>query len=84
MVKTACDRHICANDVVLVSSLSHLNSCLADMSEALRVCGMPYLMPTPTRGSAFTTFFTVDWSENANIMDAAKEKAVEGIVNSGI
>ena len=49
------------------------------MSDALRVCGMPYLMPTPTRGSAFTTFFTVDWSENANIMDAARE-AVDRIL----
>ena len=48
----------------------YLKSCLADMSEARLVCGMPYLMPTPTRGSAFTTFFTAAWSEKANMMDA--------------
>ena len=52
--------------------LAALKSCLADMREALRVCGMPYLMPTPTRGSAFTTRFTAAWSENANMIDAGK------------
>lgn len=37
------------------------------------VCGIPYLMPTPTRGRAFITFFTVAWSGKANIIDAANE-----------
>jgi hypothetical protein len=31
---------------------------------------MPYLIPTPTRGRALITFFTVVWSANANMMEA--------------
>jgi hypothetical protein len=34
---------------------------------------MPYLMPTPTRGRALITFFTVAWSGNANMMDAGTQ-----------
>ena len=60
------------DEMIQSDVISHLKSCLADMSEALRVWGMPYLMPTPTRGSAFTTRFTADWSENANMIDAGK------------
>lgn len=40
--------------------------------EALRVWGMPYLMPTPTRGSVFITRFTVAWSGKAKNTDAGK------------
>lgn len=55
-------------------------SCLGDIMEALRVCGMPYLMPTPTRGSALATRLTVVWSGNAKNTDAAGEDvaAAEG------
>ena len=38
------------------------------------VCGRPYLTPTPTLGSAFTTFFTVAWSGKANITAAETHK----------
>lgn len=41
------------------------------------VCGIPYLMPTPTRGSALITFFTVAWSGNANRIEAAGKKALK-------
>lgn len=47
-------------------------SCLGDIILAFLVCGMPYLMPTPTLGRALITFFTVFCSGNANIMDAVK------------
>lgn len=33
-------------------------------------------MPTPTRGSALITFFTVAWSENANRIEAVDKKAL--------
>lgn len=46
-------------------------SCLGDIMEALRVCGMPYLMPTPTRGSALATLLTVAWSGNVKNTEAA-------------
>lgn len=39
------------------------------------VWGIPYLMPTPTRGSALITFFTVAWSGNANRIEAVDKKA---------
>ena len=42
------------------------------------VCGIPYLMPTPTRGSALITFFTVAWSGNANRIEAVGKKALKG------
>jgi hypothetical protein len=38
---------------------------------------MPYLMPTPTRGRARTTFFTVAQSENANMIEAASVQRKE-------
>lgn len=41
------------------------------------VWGIPYLMPTPTRGSALITFFTVAWSGNANRIEAAGKKALK-------
>ena len=41
---------------------------------AYLVCGIPYLMPTPTRGSALITFFTVAWSGNANRIEAVDKK----------
>lgn len=34
------------------------------------VCGIPYLIPTPTLGSAFITFFTVACSGKAKRIDA--------------
>lgn len=34
-------------------------------------------MPTPTRGSALITFFTVAWSENANRIEAVDKKALK-------
>ena len=37
------------------------------------VCGRPYLTPTPTRGNALITFFTVSWSGKANITAAEEE-----------
>lgn len=43
------------------------------------VCGIPYLIPTPTLGSAFITFFTVAWSGKANITEA--EKNMKSLVN---
>jgi hypothetical protein len=46
---------------------------LGEKKNAHLVCGIPYLMPTPTRGRAFITFFTVAWSGKANIIDAANE-----------
>lgn len=44
---------------------------------AYLVCGIPYLMPTPTRGSALIIFFTVAWSENANRIEAVDKKALK-------
>lgn len=38
------------------------------------VCGMPYLIPTPTRGNALMTLFTVLWSANENMMDAETKR----------
>lgn len=44
-------------------------------------------MPTPTRGSALITFFTVAWSENANSIEAVDKKALgrklQGRIDSG-
>ena len=50
--------------------LAALNSWREVMREALRVWGMPYLMPTPTLGRAFTTRRRVEGSENANTTEA--------------
>ena len=55
--------------------LAALKSCRGDIKLARRVCGMPYLMPTPTLGRALTTFLTVFWSENANMIEAETGKA---------
>ncbi len=45
-------------------------------------CGIPYLIPTPTLGSALTTFFTVVWSEKANMIEAGKrEREKENVSN---
>jgi len=41
---------------------------------ALRVCGIPYLIPTPTLGNALITFLTVLWSGKANIIDVRDAK----------
>lgn len=55
--------------------LEALKSCRGDIMEALRVCGMPYLIPTPTLGSAFATRFTVAWSGNVKNTDATEGKS---------
>lgn len=44
---------------------------------AYLVWGIPYLMPTPTRGSALIIFFTVAWSENANKIEAVDKKVLK-------
>jgi len=44
---------------------------------AYLVWGIPYLMPTPTRGSALIIFFTVAWSENANRIEAVDKKVLK-------
>lgn len=44
---------------------------------AYLVWGIPYLMPTPTRGRALIIFFTVAWSENANRIEAVDKKALK-------
>lgn len=44
---------------------------------AYLVWGIPYLMPTPTRGSALIIFFTVAWSENANRIEAVNKKVLK-------
>jgi len=47
---------------------------------AYLVWGIPYLMPTPTRGSALIIFFTVAWSENANRIEAVDKKALRHVL----
>lgn len=44
---------------------------------AYLVWGIPYLMPTPTRGSALIIFFTVAWSENVNRIEAVGKKVLK-------
>jgi len=44
---------------------------------AYLVWGIPYLMPTPTRGSALIIFFTVAWSENENRIEAVDKKVLK-------
>ena len=73
---SVCNRHRFEESYSCFSPV-YLKSCLADMSDALLVCGIPYLMPTPTRGKALITFFTVAWSAKANIIDAAKAENYE-------
>lgn len=46
-----------------------------DIMLARRVWGMPYLMPTPTRGNALATRFTVAWSGNVKNTDAGRQRA---------
>lgn len=52
--------------IILEIIIKFRNTCL--------VWGIPYLIPTPTRGNALMTFFTVNWSWKANRIEAETHK----------
>ena len=49
-------------------------SCRGVIMEGLRLCAIPYLIPTPTRGNVLIIRFTVPWSGNAKNTEAARKK----------
>jgi len=50
---------------------------------AYLVCGIPYLMPTPTRGRALIIFLSVLESGKANMIDAEKQEMHRNITLTG-